>query len=223
MKNFIGEKYGKLTVVKKTRKNKNGKWFYSCICECGNTKEVLGESLRSGNTTSCGCVRTEMLKSRAKEMGKNNLKDLTGKKFGRLTVLCCTDKRCNNNSAIWECMCDCGNKTLVKSSHLIDGRTKSCGCYNKENLQRIYNEEFVESTKLGALNQKIPKNNTSGAKGVYWETKTQTWKTMIWFQGKGIYLGRYKKFEDAVKARKKAEEEYFEPVLNRHGKELKVK
>lgn len=57
--------------------------------------------------------------------------DLTGLKFGRLTVTkdAGTDKR---GEARWECVCECGNKSVVLGSHLRSGRVQSCGCYAKE-------------------------------------------------------------------------------------------
>lgn len=57
--------------------------------------------------------------------------DLTGLKFGRLTVTkdVGTDKR---GEALWECVCECGNKSVVLGSHLRSGRVQSCGCYAKE-------------------------------------------------------------------------------------------
>ena len=57
--------------------------------------------------------------------------DLTGKKFGRLTVQYKTDKK-QRNEWIWHCLCDCGNEYNVIGSSLRAGRTKSCGCLKKE-------------------------------------------------------------------------------------------
>lgn len=55
--------------------------------------------------------------------------DLTGKKFGHLTVL---NRATNakNGHARWECQCDCGNPSIVivDGVHLRDGHTISCGC-----------------------------------------------------------------------------------------------
>ena len=53
--------------------------------------------------------------------------DLTGQKFGRLTVL----ERAENNKwgqPQWLCKCDCGNEVVVKGSNLKSGHTTSCGC-----------------------------------------------------------------------------------------------
>jgi len=60
--NMPGSVYGKLTVLRegsiyihvKTMKTAK-KWI--CLCECGNTIEVRQDSLRSGNTKSCGCLK----------------------------------------------------------------------------------------------------------------------------------------------------------------------
>lgn len=61
----------------------------------------------------------------------SKLLDVSGQIFGRLTV---TDRKasiirpCGAKVTVWECMCSCGNITLVPSQHLRSGRTKSCGC-----------------------------------------------------------------------------------------------
>lgn len=64
-------------------------------------------------------------------MGKLN--DLTGQRFGRLTVVSLagwtTDRR-----AKWLCQCDCGRYHIVRGSHLQSGNVQSCGCYRKEIL-----------------------------------------------------------------------------------------
>lgn len=62
--------------------------------------------------------------------GWHKLIDLTGKKFGRLLVIRQTIDQKDMNKK-WLCLCECGNITLVKTSHLRDGSTKSCGCYSR--------------------------------------------------------------------------------------------
>jgi hypothetical protein len=52
---IIGKKFGKLTVIKETSKNKNGHIKFLCECECGNNKEVFGTHLRYKKIISCGC------------------------------------------------------------------------------------------------------------------------------------------------------------------------
>ena len=55
----IGNKYGRLTVVSSAGKTKDGRQQFFCVCECGKELVVLGKSLKSGNTKSCGCYRHE--------------------------------------------------------------------------------------------------------------------------------------------------------------------
>lgn len=57
--------------------------------------------------------------------------DLTGQRFGRLTVLELESTN-GNGGTKWKCLCDCGNIATVKGGHLKDGSTKSCGCILKE-------------------------------------------------------------------------------------------
>jgi hypothetical protein len=62
-------------------------------------------------------------------MGKHL--DLTGQKYGRLTCV----KEAGRNKCgqvLWECRCDCGNRTLATTNDLRTGNTKSCGCIKRE-------------------------------------------------------------------------------------------
>lgn len=57
--------------------------------------------------------------------------DITGQKFGRLTAI--RKAFIKNKSQYWECLCECGNKKIVKKSHLINLKIRSCGCLVHEN------------------------------------------------------------------------------------------
>lgn len=54
--------------------------------------------------------------------------DLTGEKFGRLTVVSRAPSK--NKRTYWSCMCDCGNACTVEGYNLTSGKTKSCGCFS---------------------------------------------------------------------------------------------
>lgn len=62
-------------------------------------------------------------------MGKKE--DLTGRRFGRLTVIEETDVR-KGGSVVWLCECECGTRKGISAHCLKSGRVLSCGCYNKE-------------------------------------------------------------------------------------------
>ena len=119
---LAGQKYGKLTVLNKTDKRKGTSVVWLCHCDCGNECEVTSYNLRTGQTKSCGCLVKESKK----------IVDLTGKRFGKLTVIEKTKSK--YNKVTWKCKCDCGNITEVISDALKSGNTKSCGCLQTEDL-----------------------------------------------------------------------------------------
>ena len=69
--NLTGQKYGRLTVVKQSE-YKNKKVYWLCKCDCGNFCKVPTGNLRSGNTTSCGCIHRDMMRKRLKTHGHTN-------------------------------------------------------------------------------------------------------------------------------------------------------
>lgn len=68
--------------------------------------------------------------------------NLIGQSFGRLTVV----ERAENKGekTYWKCLCDCGTECIVRGSHLINGDTKSCGCYSRE----IHSKHKMRTTKI---------------------------------------------------------------------------
>lgn len=62
--------------------------------------------------------------------------------------------------------------------------------------------------KLNSRNRSTPCNNSSGCKGVCWDTHKSSWRAYISIDKKHIELGYYKNKDDAIKARKQAEEKY---------------
>lgn len=58
-------------------------------------------------------------------------KDLTGNRYGRLTVLEFVGTT-ENRKSVWRCKCDCGGETNVHGTRLTNGKTQSCGCYKRE-------------------------------------------------------------------------------------------
>jgi hypothetical protein len=65
----------------------------------------------------------------------SRISDLTGRSFGRLTVLQPTPER-RGSSVVWECRCVCGRRHTVPARHLRGGYTKSCGCLRRETTPR---------------------------------------------------------------------------------------
>ncbi len=88
----------------------------------------------------------------------NEIGDLTGHRFGKLTVLSLygVDKYYNKK---WKCLCDCGNTTIVSQGHLRSGHTTSCGC-NKKQLDDLTGRKFGYLIVLKrAEDYRTPSNN----------------------------------------------------------------
>lgn len=57
MSSFIGNKYGKLTVLSVSKRKGNaGQTYLHCACDCGKEKEIRFDNLVGGHTLSCGCL-----------------------------------------------------------------------------------------------------------------------------------------------------------------------
>lgn len=145
-------------------------------------------------------------------------KDITNKKFGRLTAIRRTDKRDKiTGSIIWECRCDCGNTIYAAANALQAGNTTSCGCYKKEvvrsNMKKNREKSYIDGTSINAITNKVRSDNTSGVKGIYWNKRQKNWVVRIGFKGKRYYIGAFKDLEDAKEARKEAEEKLYKPFL----------
>lgn len=105
----------------------NALWL--CRCSCGNTKIISAKGLRAGSPTSCGCLFRKQASARA-------LDELTGRRFGRLTV----SYRVENSpsgATRWQAVCDCGNECVAYGKDLRSGATKSCGCFARDRLTKL--------------------------------------------------------------------------------------
>ena len=78
-------------------------------------------------------------------MGK--IKDMSGQKFGRLTVLkyLYSDKR---HKAIWQCKCECGKIHNVRGDMLRNGRIQSCGCLQDDRRKEVLTKHNKSHTRL---------------------------------------------------------------------------
>lgn len=143
-----GNKYGKLLVLEKynepiENKDKRARWI--CQCDCGNKVIVAGKSLRNGHTKSCGCLvfQNKIDKGTIIFNDKGGIEkiDLTGEKFGKLTVLEKID-----DFTKWKCVCECGGTTIATRYNLLNGHTQSCGCIKsigEETIMKILSSNNI--------------------------------------------------------------------------------
>ena len=132
-KDLSGTRFGKLVVIGASDQRSNGFIMWDCQCDCGNRKCVSTANLTSGRTKSCGCARAQ---------------DLTGKQFGKLTVIGKTDRR-RNGFVVWECKCQCGKVSYVTTNNLTGGTVQSCGCSRFKDLsgKRFGNLIVLQATQ----------------------------------------------------------------------------
>lgn len=139
--------------------------------------------------------------------------DLNNKKFGHLTVIKQIENTTTDKHIMWLCLCDCGNKINVTSTHLISGHTISCGHvrFDADNSIRPgYEKKRVDGVAVFLLdkNRKKRTDNTTGITGV----KTRTLKdgtvkylAQIGIAGKRHHLGTFDTLAEAKQARGIAE------------------
>jgi len=119
-KDLTGIRFGKLVVLREWGRNESGRCRWLCLCDCGKNSVVQAGNLQTGTTKSCGCI-----------VGVHNGKDMTGQKFGRLTVLRKNGKD-KKGYYLWLCLCDCGKEVTVSGGRLRSKHTRSCGCLQEE-------------------------------------------------------------------------------------------
>lgn len=90
----------------------------------------------------------------------------------------------------------------AKEGELIDHINGDKLNNRKSNLRPVNKSQ-------NAMNSKIPINNTSGVKGVYWDKRSNKWESAIHINGKKKSLGYFKDKEEAIRIRKQAEKDFF--------------
>lgn len=136
--------------------------YYKCRCDCGLETSVIGNSLLSGRTQSCGCLRAERMRRRGK-----NSKDLSQKQFGDLTVIeqdTSKATKCGKHM-YWICSCNiCGNTKSIRSSDLISGYVVDCGCRRSQRASkgRVVDLEGAEFGHLSVLERDLSVGYRSG-------------------------------------------------------------
>ena len=149
---------------------------------------------------------------------------LVGRCFGKLEVICRSDKRGSRGARtvpLWECRCECGNITYKATDTLRNSSISMCSeCSVKYASKKMReNLGYVDGTQISRIKSDKPNvTSSSGARGVYYDKKSGLWRARLRLKGKLMNFGSYKNFDDAVRARKEAEAEYFGEYLNKNAK-----
>lgn len=158
------------------------------------------------------------------------MKNLIGQKFGRLTVISNADRK-----GFVVCKCDCGKNHVVRAGSLTKSKnpTRSCGCYRREvssetgkrvihgNSAARVAANIKYGTNVGIISsQKLRCNNRSGHTGVWYDSAHGWYQAYISLHNKRHHLGNFKSLDEAVKARKDAEDRMFAPIIEARNAEV---
>ncbi|MCC8129087.1 MAG: transcriptional regulator [Clostridiales bacterium] len=155
MSDLASRRFGMLTALEPLEERDQGRVVWRCRCDCGNEVLRYSSQLRAGVKTNCGCVPRTRLRE-----------DLTGQRFGHLTVVGPTEKRANKR-IVWECRCDCGNTALVQTQYLKDGSTKCCKDCQKINRPR----RDITGQRFGSLTALYPTDKRGRNQSVIWHCR----------------------------------------------------
>ena len=228
---LTGQHFGRLVVIERgedyidNQGSKRVQW--RCKCECGQEVLVRSSSLRSGVTISCGCLQSEMMKKFNQE---NKTKKFNYYEFlenGDIKVYSDDKEKfflvngdeldkinnkhwCKDKNGYWVTY-DKNSKAIVKLHRLITNANKEdiidhingdTDDNRQENLRKV-------TIQQNCMNHKVRANNSSGCTGVSFKKSTGKWFAYIKYKRTIYWLGTYIEKQDAIKARKLAEEKYF--------------
>lgn len=143
--NIAGMRFGHLVAVNPTEQRKNNYTVWRCLCDCGHVALCSSRDLKQGRTQSCDSPDCQYFQSYRKMRGR--YEDLTGQRFGKLTVKSLADKDASGIIR-WNCICDCGGSITVPAGQLKGGYRKSCGCLSRHPLKNWVGKKFGKLTVI---------------------------------------------------------------------------
>ena len=226
---ITGQTFGRWFVIEYSSEKE--KWLCRCSCENKTERYVNGKSLKSGNSSSCGCWNLELIKQRNRKYNtydlsgdfgigyteegkefyfdledydklKDNYWNLNERGYVERTKYVSTDD--SHRITMHRLVMNILNQNENKKDS-IDHINRNKVDNRKENL-RITNQQ--QNISNGSLRR----TNKSGVIGIFIaenKRESDTYRAFINYNYKTISLGSYKNFDDAVRARLLAEREYF--------------
>ena len=225
---ITGQKFGHLTVRHRGENDRHRKARWWCECDCGNPELILviGSNLKKGNTTSCGCIGREKLIRRNMSGKKYNTYDLTGEygigwtsntnkefyfdidDYDKIKDYCWlegaygyikTNMTLQDGSRKYASL----HQTIMNANGIIIDHKNGNKYDNRKSNLRLCTQG------QNNMNRSIPDNHAIGVAGVYFRSDNNKYVASISKNKQRIHLGCFDNLEDAIRVRKKAEEEYF--------------
>ena len=231
---LTGQKFGRLTVIKRgedhIRRNGSTKPQWLCLCDCQlafpkekqKMKLIKGECLKNGSIKSCGCLQKEAVSKIAKTFRrKYNKYDLSGEYGVGYTSKCeefyfdLEDYDLIKDYCWWKSKHGyilTKNNNLSVRMHRMVLNLENEKIPDVDHINHIKHDNRKINLRIATrsqniMNQKIRCDNSSGYVGVH--KHCEKWEASITIDSENIYLGVFDNIEDAINARKEAEDKYF--------------
>lgn len=198
--------------------------MWRCVCDCGNEISVSGNSLRNGNTRSCGCIQTETRSINGQKNHKTNVYDLSGdfgigwtsntnqefyfdlEDYDKIKDYCWIE-RVKNDTYHYITAKDHTTNKHIKMHQVL-------GLYGYDHIDRNPMNNRRNNLRKATLaenarNCNKAKNNSSGIIGVCWINREQKWHSYITVDNQRKSLGYFINKTDAIVTRLNAELKYF--------------
>lgn len=107
----------------------------------------------------------------------NRFKDISGQRFGRLIIISVAESATKSKKLCWNCICDCGNTTIIPTGNITNGHTQSCGCLSadKDVIGKNWKHGMSDTREYHAwraarnrcTNPEHPEYRRYGARGIF--------------------------------------------------------
>jgi hypothetical protein len=205
------ERFGKLIAIRKTNERYHNNAVWECRCDCGNFKNVSISHLKTKHTTTCG---------RCSNRWKFYENFCECEVIGSNGSITCFIIDLDDYEKISKYKWYIENHGYVRGH--VDGKKVSLHRFimnvedekeidhiNHNPLDNRKSQLRVCSAKQNMMNKVLYSNNKSGTKGVHYYRWSNSWLVTITYNGEKIHLGYYKTKDEAIRARKEAEQKYF--------------
>lgn len=210
---LTGMRFGRLTVLNDEGMAKNKHYQWKCRCDCGNITIVGMSNLKSGTTSSCGCLQSEKTRERNRKLcTTHGLSNTLIYSIWRAMIARCTNP--NNNSYH-----DYGKRGIKVCDRWLDVRNFFADMGERPDdltLERIdnnlgYSKENCcwASHTTQSRNQRVQKNNKTGVRGIRWSKQCHKYTVTISAKGEKIHLGLFNTMAEAAEARRLGEIKYW--------------
>lgn len=201
---ITGIKFGDLTVLTFSHKDKRRQSHWECLCNCGNMSIVSGTHLKTGHTKTCGKNYFYEINGHMMGYDHKNMEFVFDKQDFDLIKDHSWSLTNGYPSSFIKGKFIYLHRLVLnpKTGELIDHINGNKLDNRKENLRLCTNQQ-------NTFNSKKQKNCSSKYKGVCWDKNKNKWLSQIRINEKHVQIGRYKNEIDAAKAYNEVAKKYF--------------